>query len=485
MPGVVVSTGAVAGPSAPTRAPSSTYFVVGLAERGPTSSAVRVTSFSEFVRLFGNRTTYGALYDDVQTFFNEGGTRAYVTRVVGPAATSGATASPLMDGAATPVATLNVAAANQGAWSSTVSVQVLAGTPSSTFRIKVLKDGVVVEDYTNLRNPQEAVSRVNGNSLYVRLTDAASASVAPTNNPAPVGPVVLTAGTDDRASITATHYVTALDRFSKGLGDGAVAIPGVGTSVHAGLIAHADATNRIALLIAARGADKATLLSLAASLDSKRSGLFAPWVRIPDGYGGSKPISPEGYVAAARSKAHETVGPWQAPAGENAKARYVVDPDDVFAPADANELDGGKVNVIRTVADATRLYGYRSLAADVENWGYLTSMEVVNRVVTEAERVLEPYVFATIDSSGHLLATIRGTLIGVVKPMADLGGLFARYAADGEQLDPGYSVVTDDSVNPVASLALNQVFARVGIRPSPTAATVYLEVTKAAVTAAL
>lgn len=485
MPGVVVTTGAVAGPSAPTQAPSSTYFAVGLAERGPTAEAKRVNSFSEFTRLFGNRTTYGALYDDIQTFFEEGGTRAYITRVVGPAATSGATASALMDGAVTPVATLNVAAASQGAWSSTVSIKVLAGTPSSTFRIQVLKDGVVAEDYTNLHNPQEAVSRVNGNSLYVRLTDAASATVAPNNNPAPVGPVVLTAGTDDRGSVTSTHYVNALARFEKGLGDGAVAVPGVGTSVHAGLIAHCDATNRVALLIGSRGADKATLLGLAAAIDSKRAGLFAPWIRIPDGYGGSKPISPEGYVAAARAKAHENVGPWQAPAGENSKARFVLAPDDVFTPADGNELDSGKVSVIRTVANAVRLYGYRSLAADETNWGYLTSMEVVNRVVTQSESALESYVFAAIDSSGHLLATIRGTLIGVVKPMADKGGLFARYSADGEQLDPGYSVVTDDSVNPVSSLALNQVFARVGIRPSPTAATVYLEVTKAAVTAAL
>lgn len=485
MPGVVVTTGAVAGPSAPTRAPSSTYFAVGLAERGPTTEAKRVTSFSEFTRYFGGRTTYGALYDDIQTFFEEGGTRAYVTRVVGPAATIGATASPLMDGAGTPVATLNVSAANAGAWSSAISIKVLAGTPSSTFRIQILKDGVIVEDYANLHNPQEAVSRVNANSLYVRLTDAASATVAPNNNPTPVGPVALTAGTDDRASVTSTHYVNALARFEKGFGDGAVAVPGVGTSVHAGLIAHADATNRVALLIGARGADKATLLGLAAALDSKRSALIAPWVRIPDGYGGTRPISPEGYVAAARAKAHENVGPWQAPAGENSKARYVVAPDDVFTPADANELDSGKVSIIRTVAGAVRLYGYRSLAADVDNWGYLTSMEVVNRVVTESERVLEPYVFATIDSSGHLLATIRGTLIGVVKPMADLGGLFARYSADGELLDPGYSVTTDDTVNPVASLALNQVFARVGVRPSPTAATVYLEVTKAAVTAAL
>jgi hypothetical protein len=52
-------------------------------------------------------------------------------------------------------------------------------------------------------------------------------------------------------------------------------------------------------------------------------------------------------------------------------------------------------------------------------------------------------------------------------------------------LDPGYSVTTDETINPVSSLALNQVLAKVGIRVAPTAALVELDVTKAAVTAAL
>lgn len=486
MPGVVVTTGAVAGPSAPTRAPSSTYFTVGLAERGPTNRAQLVSSFSEFVSYFGDRTTYGALWDDARMYFEEGGTRAYVTRVVGAAATIGAIASPLLDRhATTPVATLNVAAANAGAWSLGLAVRIVAGATTDTFRLQVLKDGIVVRDYTNLHNPQEAVSRVNGDTQsYVVLTDAASATAAPLNNPAVAGPIALTAGTDDRGAVVAAGYVTALNRFEKGLGDGAVSIPGIGATVHAGLIAHADANNRVALLSAARGADKATLTGLANTANAKRAALYAPWVRVSDGYGGTRAISPEGYAAATRAKAHEIEGPWRAAAGEISKATYVVMPDEIYTPADADDLDNGRVNVIRTLAGAVRVYGARSTSADPD-WAYLSYAEVVNRVVVAAESALEPYVFATIDSQGHLLATVRGTLIGIVQPMADANGLFARRATDGTLLDPGYSVVTDDSVNPVASLALNQIFAKVGIRPSPTAATVFLTVTKAGVTAAL
>jgi hypothetical protein len=488
MPGVVVTTTAVAGPSAPTRAPSSTYFVVGQAERGATDQAVLVNSFPEFEANFGVRTAYGALWDDVRTFFEEGGTRAYVARVVGPAATTGALASALMDQhATTPVATLNVTAAGPGAWSSTAGVRVLAGTTTDTFRLQVLSGGVVVRDYSNLHSPQEAVSRVNSDPLnyFVRLADAASATAAPLNNPAPTAALTLAAGTDDRASITATHYTTALTRFTKALGDGAVAVPGIGSSVHAALITHADDNNRIAILAGARGDTQTTLSGLADTADAKRAALYAPWVRVSDGFGGTRAISPEGYVAAVRAKAHETEGPWKAAAGEISKGRYVVAADEEFSSTTAGELDSARVNVIRTIAGSVRVYGARSTSSD-DNWSYITSADTVNRVVVACEQVLEPYVFATIDSSGHLLATMRGSLIGVVQPMADARGLFALYnTVTGDQIDPGYSVTTDETINPVASLALNQVYARVGVRPSPTASMVFLTVTKAGVTAAL
>lgn len=485
MPGVTITTGAVAGPSAPTIAPASTYFAVGLAERGAADAAVLCNSFTEFEAQFGTRQSYGALWDDVKTFFEEGGTRVYATRVVGPAATTGALASALMDKhATTPVATLTVTARNPGAWSSRVSVQVFAGATDDTFRLKVLLDDVVVRDYTNLHTPAEAVSRTSADP-YVKLTDAGSATAAPLNNPAVVGPVDLTAGTDDRASVTATHYVNALARFDIGKGDGAVAIPGIGPSVHAGLIAHADENNRIALLCEARTADVGTIIDTAAALDAKRAGLFAPWIRVPDTFGGTRTISPEGFVAAARARAH-AIGPWQAAAGENSKARYVVAPDVVYTATQGNEFDAAKVNVIRTVAGFVRLYGWRSLAADEVNWGYLIGADTVNRVVTQAYQQLEPYLFGVIDARGHLLAKIEGTLIGIVQPMAAADGLFARFAEDGETLlDPGYRVNVSSELNPTESLALNQVLAELGIRVSPTAALVMLTVTKAAVTAAL
>lgn len=484
MPGVAVAVGAVSGPSAPTIAPASTYFAVGLADRGPTDAPTLVTSFAQFETLFGPRTTYSPLWNDVKAFFEEGGTRAYIARVVGPAATIGTLTGGLEDGQTEAETTLNIAARSAGAWSTQIGVRVLAGATAATYRLQVLLGGTIVHDWGNLSSPQEAVSRA-ASSPYVRITDAGSGGTAPENNPAPTSVLTLAAGTDDRAAVTSTHYGTALNLFNRELGDGAVAIPGVGTGVHAALIAHADANNRIALLSTTRNADKATLVGIAAALDAKRAGLFAPWVRVPDEFGGTRAISPEGYVAGARARAHAT-GPWRAAAGEISRGRYVVAPDQVFGSTDAEDLDDNKVNVIRTVANSTRLYGWKSLSADRENWEFLSSAETVNRVVTEIYAQVEQFVFDVIDARGHLLARLEGTLEGIVKPMADAGGLFARFDPSDPTtlLDPGYRVRVS-GINNVGTAARNTVLAEVGIRVSATAADVLVTVTKAAVTAAL
>lgn len=494
MPGVDITVGAVSGSTSPGRNPAGTYFTVGQAERGPTDEAVTLTSFSEFARTFGGPTAYSSLYDSVRTFFEEGGARAIVRRVVGPAAAAGTLSTPLQDKASTPTNTLGVAAVSPGSWSSRVSVLALDGQTADTFRLQVLVDGKIIEDYNGLKSPADAVAVVNESvraSAYVRLTDLGSTSTAPSDNPKALStPVTLSAGTDDRASVDVDDYVAALDSFPAGMGDGAVAIPGLGSAIHDALIEHANAYNRVALLSSERGVAVGTLLSQAAALDAPRAGLFAPWIQIPDAAGvGSKVISPEPYVAAARARAINQTGPWRAAAGDVSKANWVLAPDEVYPLADSNALDEGKVNAIVTRAGSVRNYGWRSLAADQVAWQYLSSADLVNRVVVLAQARLEPYVFAPIDDRGHLLSAIAATLEGIVKPIKDADGLFPFTTEDASgtvsEVDPGYKVVVDASLNPRASLAANIIYAHLGLRPAPTAAMIYLTVTKAGVTAPL
>jgi len=480
--GVTVTRATAAGSLFPVPVPSASYFVAGLAERGPSVDVVRVTSLAQFEATYGARPSYGNLYDDVATYFGEGGGEAYVARVVGPSATEGSLSTPLVDRAGTPVNTMQVTAKGPGAWSSGLTVQVLDGTVPNTFTISIKYQGDEMERYANLASPQDAVTKMAG-SLWVKVTDLASATTAPNNNPAVAAATALSAGTDDRASVDATDLVAALTRFGPQYGDGCVALPGGGDSTHAGLIAHAQANNRTAILATARGAGSTQLATLANTLDSEYAGLFAPWVQTRDPYGGLRSIPPDGYVAAVRARAHREVGPWQAPAGDRSRSNIVVAPDQIFDQVTAGALEDAKVNPILPVPGGVRLYGWRSLSSDLLNWRLLTGIDVINRIVVEAQNQIDPLLFSTIDAKGHLLTKVESALIGIVRPMADAGGLYPWIDFDSTgnpvSVDPGYQVTTDQS-REVASA--NMVIATVAVRVSPTAVLVSLTVTKVGVT---
>lgn len=484
MPGVVVTTATRSGPSSDLRARSGQYFVAGIAERGSDTAPVLLRSMTDYYRLFGNRVSYGFLHDDLQMFFEEGGSQAWVARVVGPAATAGNVM--LIDTAAvTPQPTLQIDAANPGAWSADLEIEVTPGTNPDTYRIQVYLAGELTESYNNLSTPTDAVARL-AKSALVRATDLGSTTAAPGNNPAVAAPMALSAGVDDRVSVTASTYTEALSRFDVSLGDGAVAIPGMGVSVHSGLVEHAKANMRIALLTAARGETVTNLtVDIAANIDSEFAGLFAPFVLTPDGTGGTRAISPEGYVAACRNRAHEEAGPWRAPAGEIATARFVVGLDESYNRDTGDALDAARVNAIRLIGNTVRLYGWRSLSRDESNYALLTGRDVLNYVVNQAESVLEHYVFQTIDGKGRLLAQVAGEIVGIAEPMRQAGGLYERLDATGAVLDPGYSVDTGNSVNTAETLANNEIRARLALRVSPVGALVNLTIVKVGFTASV
>jgi len=449
--------------------------VAGQFDRGRTDVAQRVRSLAELEVLYGGRVAYGSAYDDLRMFFEEGGTEAHVIRVVGPAATVGTLT---LNGAGA-VPSVRIDAQGAGAWSTGVTITVAAGSIAG---IKVTVDGPLTGDeqtYDNLESAA-AVASALATNRYVKATDL--------GGPIPVAlaATALSAGADDRASITATHMTNALDKFDVALGAGAVAIPGYASSlVGAGLHAHAKANRRLAILAAARGASDGDYIAAAAARlapDGEFAGIFGPWVEVPLGNGVTKLISPEGYVAAKRALAHLSEGPWAAPIGEPSAARFVLGTERAITRAQGNTLEEANVNPIRVVQNSVRLYGYRSLSTDLANYALLVGRDVLNYVADEADRRLERFVGRTIDGTGKLLASVAAELVGILDPMRAAGGLYAR-VVDGQQVDPGYSVDVGDTVNTEAILNANSVAAVVALRVSPVAALIDLTIVKAGLTA--
>ncbi len=483
--GVQVRTATRSGSAERYRNPGASYLVAGLVDRGDVAAPIELFSMADYVRLCGPRVTYGTLYDDLLTFFAEGGSRALVARVVGAGATVGLLS--LNDRAGAPLPTLRIDAASPGAWSAGVTVQVENGLLVNTYRLTVRALGYADEVYDNLASPADGVAAL-ARSAHVRGVNLGSATASPNNNPAVLAATALSAGNDQRASVVAATYVTALARFTPEWGDGAVAIPGQPhASVGAGLIGHVQAHRRIALLAAPLADSLATTQAAAKAFaalgaGTEHAGLFWPWVSVPDSAGaGARTISPEGYVAGVRARTIDTTGPWRAAAGDIARARTVLDVATKVTRAEADAADADGVSVIRH-AGGVRLYGWRSLSADRVNYWLLSARDLMNRVVVEAETALEGAPFAVIDSKGQVFSRVTGAMIGILEPIRAAGGLYELTNTQGDVVDPGYSVDAGPGINTAATKAAGEIHVQVVLRPSPSATLVDLLVIKTPLT---
>jgi len=117
-------------------ASTSTAAFVGLAEMGP-EDATRVTTWTEFQRLFGTFFADSFLAHGVFQYFNNGGRQCYVVRVT---RSNAAVASVTVQNRATqskPAMTFR--ASSKGAWGNSLTVQIQDGSsdPGNLFRVTV------------------------------------------------------------------------------------------------------------------------------------------------------------------------------------------------------------------------------------------------------------------------------------------------------------------------------------------------------------
>jgi hypothetical protein len=484
MPGVVVTTAVRTGPNAINVAPASTFFAVGISERGATNAARLVTSLAEFEALYGGYTASGTLHQQVQTFFEEGGARAYIGRVVGAGATAGALT---INDATDAYSALTLNAANVGAWSSNVEVTVTAGTGANKV-LKLYYDDELIFNTGNIANAAAAATAINNSAaatIYVSATvNTASAQLETLATATP-----LTAGAAG-ASPTDAQLVTGLGLFDASLGSGAVAIPGqFSTTVYDGLLAHATTYSRIALLGFSPTATASEAITAAADYalveGAEYLGFYFPHITMTGAAQTSVTISPEGYVAAKRSIAHNTVGSWQAAAGVLSKASFVTGLSTTVDKTTGDTLDEAGVNALRVIQGGVRVYGARSVSSDTANFRYITARDTLNYIVTQAEERLEDLVFSTIDGRRSVFGQVEARLIGLLEPLRTAGGLYEAYDVDGNQIDPGYSVEVTDALNPVTQLANGTVRAKVGVRVSSVADRIEVEVVKSNLTSSV
>jgi phage tail sheath protein FI len=155
---------------------TSTAGFVGKTLKGEPNKALFITSWAQFVRTFGDLSPDSYLPYAVANFFENGGKRCYVVRVLN-AVSARRSEVTLPDRESSPRSTLRISAKGGGKWGDSLGIRIESSTndPTHEFRIVVLHEGREQERFDNLSvDPASqgyVVTEVNGNSDFIQVED--------------------------------------------------------------------------------------------------------------------------------------------------------------------------------------------------------------------------------------------------------------------------------------------------------------------------
>ena len=208
MPGINVTTAVRTGPVGTGDIVAGQWFVVGETERGDLAVPTLCRSFSDYVKYYGDYQA-GNLYQYVKTYFDEGGTRCYVQRVLGA---SSATATKTLDDASGDD-TITFTAKNAGQWGNKLAVQVVAADVSG-FRVKIYLNDVLLYTTRDCTSVTDAINVINAAPAVAHLI-VASDDTTSAANPAVVAKTALASGANGTNPATDAEAVTALGLLSE------------------------------------------------------------------------------------------------------------------------------------------------------------------------------------------------------------------------------------------------------------------------------
>lgn len=487
LPDVVVNVRSAVTPRTPPT-DTGTAFFSGVTERGTIARSVPLRSLQDFIDRFGARLSTSVLYDAIETYFAEGGSKLYVTRVFG----SGAVAATrnLLDagaGVSLVVTAGQFGDADPGTWGNSLKVAVV--TVTGGYRIDVYRtiagSDVLQESSYTLVTQADAVAWARSNSKFVTIALGATALV-----PAAAAAAALSTGTDG-AAVADSDWQLALDLHAAELGPGQIVAPGRTTSAgQLQLLAHAQGRNRFALLDFPDSASRATLVAAAQALytapnNGRRYGQpAAPWDVIPGLTAlTTRTVPPSARLAAQYARNDVLGNPNVAAAGRNGTARFVLDlSQPAWTDADRQALNEAGVTVSRRrFGNAIVTYGMRTLAdqtTDVQ-WSMAPNVRCVMGYVADAQAIGDTHEFDQVDGQGRALSAFRGQLMAAANDLFAVGALFGSTPAEAFYVDTG------SAINTPTTMQAGEMHAQVALRTSPSAERVVIDVVKYPITQAL
>jgi hypothetical protein len=465
---------------------------------------------SDFTQVFGqivNGTVTGRysltnmdstlLYDSLDTFFREGGIRAWVTRVqptsTGVVATSGSTGGKFL-----------LTANGKGTWANSsnstpagviLTLTGLSLNGGTVYTGTIQYNGTTVAAVNGLTSDTDVINWINsmpGYQSMVTASSTAGTTVLPSAGSSVS--VYLTGGTD--VAVADADLTTALAVLNETYGPGQVSYPGsTSTTVYTYLANHAQQFNRVAIL---DGINSATASTVAASVttiqgtatDASYAAIFAPWIIVPGinntNVAGGAPVFsrtvPPSALVCANIAQNDIGNDANVPAAgvTNGSSQTAIGVTQTYSATDRGTLNTAGVNVIRQVpgVGTIAIYGFRSCAFD-KNWIYLNNVRFRMQVTRDFDLIAENFVFQEIDGKGHIFSALAGAL------GAQCQTYWTRNSLYGLTATAAYSVNTGSTVNTPATIAAGQINAQVNLKMSPFGEFVTINVAKYAVTASI
>lgn len=459
---------------------TSTALFLGWAPRGRTDRATRITSFADYQRRLGGLDTRTPLGHAVKQFFENGGSDAYIVRLIGAGAVR----------AGVVVGGLTFTATSQGLWGNNYRVRVTPRPAPDTarFRIEVLDEtanNAVVESFENLSmaeaDPRFVETAINDRSeiITVDATSTVAPAAASTNDliNGADGTVLEPNSNDFNTALLAQFGVGSItdriDIFNL------VCVPGEFHAATIGTLQGHCASRRAFLIVDSDSAATVASLNTGApaamiTAAAPNAAIFFPWVRAADPLqeGALADFPPCGFVAGIFARTDATRGVWKAPAGSEASLAGANGLAITMSDAENGQLNPHGINCLRTLpVYGNVVWGSRTLHGQNDRgseWKYVPVRRMALFLEESLYRGTQWVVFEPNDEP--LWAQIRLN-IG-----AFLQGLFRQGAFQGRTPREAYFVKCDRETTTQADINLGIVNIHVGFAPLKPAEFVVLRI---------
>jgi uncharacterized protein len=485
---------------------------IGWANMGPTARAVLVQSWNDFQDQFGGLTnssgTPNYLGYAVNQFFNNGGSQAYIVRLVAdqtvlnvhPLDTLAVKASvPIPSGAGT---AFTVTAIDEGQWANNVyGIRIVANPAAATrFSLLVVYTPVggqetTVESFPNLsidpadtqgRSVTSVVNDPLTGSQYVQVSGVGGDQPTPNplTIPAGAGPYVLGVGAGSVSGHDGTvlqpgaaDFETALNYDASGSGGvhlldtvpifNLLCVPGETTQTTISDLQGYCQSQRAFYIVDPASDDNFTSvqgrLNGITGVNAINSALYFPWLNAPDPLqqGRLAQFPPSGYVAGIYAATDASRGAWKAPAGLDASLTGESGPTVLLTDLQNGTLNTQAINCIRNFpVYGDVVWGARTLRGNDQvgsEWKYVPIRRFALFLESSLYQGTQWVVFEPND------ATLWGQIR--LNVGAFMQGLFLQGALAGTTPQQAYFVKCDADNNPPNSVAQGIVNILVGFAP--------------------